>query len=210
MTAAGCDCKVGRTAERYGLDDLDAALLERRDAGASLRDLAGYVNRRVLRAAIERADGDLLSGGEPLFGALDPDEVVETVYETLADEGVEAERRARVRTRLAQAAVDVDRAEADWVTHPTVRAHLRDCLDVDTSASPALSAGEGLDTVEWAVARCTGVVEQTLQRLRSAGRLAVTAPEVDVSVRITCTECGTTYAPAELLDAGRCDCRDDR
>lgn len=207
--ALACDCKVGRAAERYGLDDLDAALLARHDDGASLRDLADYVNRRVLRAAIERADGELLEEGEPLFGALDDDEVVETVYAALADDDVAAERRARVRTRLSQASVDVDAAEAHWVTHPTVRAHLRECLEVDTSSTPALSTEEGLDTVEWAVARCTGVVEQTLRRLRSAGRLAVTEPEIDVSVRVTCAACGSTYAPAELLSAGRCDCPAD-
>lgn len=202
-----CDCKVGRSAARYNLDDLDAALQhQRNERDASLRDLAEYVNRRILGAAIERAAGDVLGGEDPLFGALDDGEVVSTVFETLTGGDVSAERRARVRTRLEQAGVDVDAVEADYVTHPTVWNHLRGCLDVDTSSTSTIDRSDATGTVEWARRRCESVVEQTFRRLRSAGVVSVSELDVSVSIRLTCSECEGSYSPLDLLDRGRCEC----
>lgn len=203
----GCGCKVGRVGEEYGLDDLDAELERRRAAGESLRDLAAYTNRRILGAALEAAPEPVFEGGGELFGALDRAEAVAAVYEALADDETGADRRARVRTRLEQAGIDVDAVTRHWVTHPTVRSHLRECLDIDTSPARRIDAEGALDTIEWARSRCVAIVQRTLERLQAAGALAITDADVSVSVRVACTACNESYSPSELLSRGRCDCR---
>lgn len=203
-----CGCKVGRSASRYGLVDLDETLRTRRvERGDSLRDLAAQVNRRILGAAIERADGIDVEEADPLYGALDDREAISTIFEALVDEDAPASRGARVRTRLEQAGVDVPTVEGDFVTHPTVRNHLRRCLDIETSSSSAIDADEATDTVEWARRRCASVVEQTFRRLRSAGVVSTGDLNASVTIRLSCPGCGETYSPAGLLERGRCECR---
>lgn len=204
--AADGRCKVGRVADRRGLDGLDDELVRRREAGESLRALADAVNRRVLAGALEAAGVD--DRGDELFGALAGERAVEAVYDALAGEA-EPARTARVRTRLEQHGVDVDALEDDWVTHPTVRRHLRECLGVDTAREPTITAEDAVDTVEWARARAAGVVERTFERLHAADLVRTSDLDVTVTLQLTCAACGNTYRPRELLDRGGCACEDD-
>ena len=206
-SSSQCGCKVGRAVETYGLDDLDAELRRRRrEREASLRELAAYTNRRILAAALDVVPADVFDGDSELFGALGRSEAVEAIYGALADDDVPPGRRARVRTRLEQTGIDVDEVTGDWVTHPTVRTHLRECLDIDTSSRRTVDLDDATNTIEWARSRCVAVVERTLDRLQSAGGIAVTEADVSVSIRITCTECRASYSPAELVSRGRCAC----
>ena len=199
-----CSCKVGRSADSYRLDGLDTELVRRRrEADASLRDLADYTNRRILEAALGAASVDL---ADTIYGAVGDDDAVEVLYDVLAGDDTPAERVARVRTRLSQEGVDVEAIRSDWVTHSTVRTHLRECLDVDTSREASISVEDGRDTMEWARNRCTNIVRETLARMRSAGLLATGPLDVSVSIRVTCTDCGATYRPDALLSARECDC----
>lgn len=201
-----CRCKIGRTIATYRLDDLEEDLVRRRHDGTSLRDLALYVNYRILETAIESASGSVLDDGG-LFGALDRQEAIATIYEALQGDGVAPDRRARVRTRLEQDGVDLDRLEDAWVTHTTVRRHLRECEDVDTSSEPTVDSESATTTIEWARSRCTAIVDRTLERLASADDLGIASPEVSVSIRVTCTACGATFEPGQLISRGHCDCR---
>jgi hypothetical protein len=198
-----CSCKVGRTAESYGLGDLDAELRRRQEADASLRDLADYTNRRVLEAALAAAPVDLT---DSLYGAIDDEDAVGVLYEALSSEETPTERVARVRTRLVQQGVDIEAIRSAWVTHTTVRTHLRDCLDVDTSREASIDIEEGRNTMEWARNRCANIVGGTLERMRSAGLLSTGPLDVSVTVRVTCTDCGASYRPDRLLSARECDC----
>lgn len=193
-------------AERRGLDGLDDTLVRRRrEDDASLRALADVVNRRVLSAAMAAAD---LDDADDLFGAVSGERAVETLYDALAGADAEPERTARVRTRLVQRGVDVAAVEDDWVTHPTVGRHLRECLDIDTSRESAITAADAVDTVEWARARAAGVVARTFERLERATVVRVGDLDVSVTVQLTCSTCGNTYRPRELLEGGGCACAD--
>lgn len=199
-----CSCKVGRNIENYRLGDLDAELVRRRrEADSSLRELADYINRRILEAALETAAVDL---SDTLYGAVDDEDAVGVLYDVFTDEETPTERLARVRTRLVQQGVDIEAVQSDWVTHTTVRTHLRECLDVDTSRDASITVDDGRDTIEWARNRCANIVEQTVERLRSAGALSTGPLEVSVTIRIACTDCGSTYRPGQLLSARECDC----
>lgn len=202
-----CGCKIGRDIDTYSLSNLNQDLLyQYHDEDASLRDLASYVNRRILNAALTEAEEDVFDSDQELFGALDRDDAIAAIYEALATDDVPAERQARVRTQLEQSGIDLDAIMDDWVTHPTVRSHLRECLDVDTSPSSDIDLADATNTIQWARSRCEGVVKKVLQRLEANTPLGIASPEVSVSVRITCTECHESYQPSELTTMDRCAC----
>lgn len=200
-----CSCKVGRVAERHGLDTLDEELVRRRrEEDASLRALADVVNRRVLSAVLAAHGVD--GGTNDVFGAISGERAVEALYEALAGDDARPERRARVRTRLEQHGIDVTSVTADWVTHPTVRNHLRDCLGIDTGRGGGITVEDAVDTTEWARARCTGVVARTFERLADADLVRTGELDVSVTIRLTCETCGNTYRPNRLIEAGGCAC----
>lgn len=190
--AAGC-CKVGRSADAYGLVDLDEALRRRHEEGEGLRDLAAFVNRRILGRAIADSDVDTVT---------DP----ETVYDHLVDDDLSAGRRTEIREKLVRGGVDLDSVESSYVSHQTVRDHLRQCLSIDTSARTDVDPASARGTIEWARARFLGIAERTLERLESTGALSVGTLEVTGTVRVTCTDCGETYRLGVLIDRGRCGC----
>lgn len=201
-----CGCKVGRVSEQYGLADLDAELRRRRrEDDESLRDLASYVNRRVVAAELDDVDA---IGEDEAFGALDREGIAEAVYGAL--DGDDPQRRARVRARLEQAGLDVEAIQARWVSHPTVGSHLRDCLVVETSRSTGIDRDGAIDTIEWAKARCVGVIERTFDRLSDAGLVDVADREVTVSIRVTCGDCGHSFSARELVADGTHDCPGSR
>jgi hypothetical protein len=202
--APPCSCKVGRNIEQYDLDNLNTELRDRRlEERTSLRDLADYVNQRVLAAALTAADVDVT---DALYGAVSDEDALTTLYEALASDDTPPERTARVRTRLAQRGVDIEAVEADWVTHPTVRTHLRECLDIETQRTATITADEARDTIEWARTQCANIVDQTFTRLRNANVLETGPLDVTVTIQVTCTDCGTTYRPHQLLSRRTCAC----
>lgn len=205
--SGACSCKVGRVADRHGVSGLDDELRRRREDGASLRALADHVNRRVLAASLDDETDGLV---DAVYGAVSGEEAVALVYDALAGDDVAPERTARVRTRLEQRGVDVDAVMDDWVTHPTVRGHLRECLGLDTSRGGTVSHDDAVDTVEWARARSERVVGRTFERLDDAGLVTTGDLDVAATFRLTCADCGETYRPSRLLDRGGCACdRDD-
>ena len=186
-------CKIGRDCAKYDLSGLDENLCRRRADGASLRDLQGFVNERVLERALADADAEVV--GDP-----------ENLYRLLRDEEVSSGRQAELRSRLERAGIDIETVEKDFVSHQTVRDHLKECLDVDTSRRSCIDVERATRTINWAESRSKAVIEQTLDQLRSADRLATEDLEVTQTVRVTCTGCGETYRVAELLDRGGCEC----
>ncbi|MFA9418252.1 rod-determining factor RdfA [Natrinema sp. HArc-T2] len=201
---AGCSCKIGRNIETYGLEELNADLVEkRREADASLRTLAAHCNRRLLEAALVTADVDVT---DAVFGAVHGDDVVELVYDALSNDDASPDTAARVRTRLEQQGIDIETIESDWVTHPTVRSHLNECLDIDTSRSGTITVEDARNTIEWARTQCTEIISRTITRLENAGLVTIGTPSVSVTVRITCMDCGERYRPTDLLTERTCAC----
>ena len=172
---------------------LDDELRRRRGAGASLRDLEKFLNERVLERALDEANAAVV--GDP-----------ESLCRTLRSSDVDAGHKAELRTNLERAGVDVNAVEGDFISHQTIRDHLRDCLDVDTSRETRIDRERGRTTISWAQSRSQAVIEQTLQQLRNAGELATGNLDVTQTARVTCTDCGATYRLDELLDDARCEC----
>lgn len=192
MSDDGCSCKIGRNARTYGLS-LDRELRQRHERGESLRALARIHNQRLLAAAL--ADVNAAIVGD-----------VDAIYGKLTDEDVSAGTRAEVRAQLSNAGIDVDALLDDFVSHQTVRTHLRNCADVDTSRSGDLTTDRARSIVEWARSRSEAVIERTVRRLGESDDFARSSLSVTQSVRVTCDDCGETYRLGEFLDQGGCDC----
>jgi hypothetical protein len=191
-----CSCKIGRVVRRYELGAFDRTLTDRREDGASLRDLETVVNEAILRAALRDADADVIGD-------------VSSVYEGLTGDEASAGERAELRGRLTRAGVDSDGLEADFVSYQTVRTHFRECLDYDTDRQSALSVEDARGTVEWARSRSEGIVERTLDRLADTDGFRAGDLTVSHVVRVTCEDCGATCPVDEFVDHRGCDCAAD-
>jgi len=188
-----CSCKVGRNAEKYGLETLDQQLLDRREDGASLRELESVVNTSILRTLLRDAETDLVGDAA-------------SIYEKLTDDDVSAGERTEVREWLAQADIDPDELTGDFVSYQTVRTHLRECLDVETNRTSTLSLEDAQGTIEWARSRSEGIVERTIERLNRNGDFDADAIEIGHVIRVTCTECAMSYPIDTFLQRGGCHC----
>lgn len=197
MTDEHGNCKIDRVARRWALETIDEQLLERREAGASLRDLEQFFNRQVLAAAMAETGIETVDGE------------VENLYHLLTDDDVSAGTRVEAESRLERHGLDPDAVESDFVSYQTVRTHLNDCLDVDTNRESGLEPTDGKNIVFKLLSRTESITERTIDRLRSSGHLTIGTPEVTLSLRVACSECGEEYPFGRLVDRGGCSCQED-
>ncbi|ERJ04903.1 hypothetical protein HLRTI_003134 [Halorhabdus tiamatea SARL4B] len=95
--------KVARVIDSYDLgigDELERRWLATDERGMSLRELATYVNREILEAAIEQSERSVL------------DVDVESVYERLTSDDVSEGVRTRSRRRLERNGVESRQSRA--------------------------------------------------------------------------------------------------
>lgn len=192
--APDCDCKVGRLRAEYDLPALDERIRRRRqEEEESLRDLASFVNTRALEKVIESADLDIV--GDP-----------QSVYRALTSEDVQPERTVRIRNTLIDANIDLESLTTDFVSYQTIRTHLNDCLNIDTSRSGVETVGEARSLVEWTRSRDERVIDAALRRLGRNGELSAGDISVTTTVVVTCGDCGVTKPVEEFLEHNGCDC----
>lgn len=200
-TPGPCDCKVGRVSEEFGLTGVDEELAARRrgESGppASLRDLAGYFNKEVVRGALAGTDESPLAGE------------AENIHRLLADDEVSSGTRIRVRKQLEGLGVDAEAVEAGFVSHPTMGRHLDGCLGAerpDTTGDRLETARERIFKLQSRVEAVTG---NTLSGLASAGLVAAGELTVTVDAQVVCETCGVHGDVAGFIERGGCDCRDE-
>lgn len=197
-----CSCKVGRVADRYELSSLNVELVERwvgDEGGYSLRELEDYLNREVLRAALEDAGAEVLDGE------------VENYYRLLTDEETSAGARVQAERRLERQGVDPDQVTADFVSHQTIHTHLRNCLDVvyESDSDPETRLDNARDFVQALQSRTGTVTENTLENLRDADVLDLERFDVFTDVMVSCSSCGRVRPVGEVFEDGGCRCQDD-
>ncbi|WP_435362264.1 rod-determining factor RdfA [Haloarchaeobius sp. DFWS5] len=192
--------KVGRLVDEYDLsglgDELERAWTGTGSEQASLRDLADRVNRRLLAAALARADVSL------------PDAEVATKYDLLAGDDVSPSARTQVRRGLERDGVDVEGVTRDFVSHQTVYRYLTNYRGVDheTSDSDRDRTASASQAMQRLASRTTAVAASNLDRLAAADDLTVGDTEVLVDVTVLCTDCGRSYDFSDLLARGHCAC----
>lgn len=193
--------KVHRLIDEYDLDGMGEQL-ERYWLGTegeqhSLRSLAELFNQRVLSSAMADAGLSSLDGE------------VENLHRLLTDDDVSAGMRTQARNRLARHDIDVEQVERDFVSHVAIHNYLTDVRGVD-QPSESLAAGDHVAkerrTIRRLRNRAATVTEQSIDRLRSEGHIALGEFDVLVEFSVACRDCGTSRRLDDLLDRQGCAC----
>lgn len=191
--------KVARLIDEYGLEGAGDELVRRWTAEgserSSLRELAGWFNRRLLGEAMRAAD----------LRAADPD--VASTHRRLVGDDVSDGVRTQTRTELASNGVDVDALLDDFVTYQAVRHYLTNYRNVAYQTPDDEEKLENdLDTIQRLTTRARTVVEDRIEQSVRAGRLSDGDFEVLLEARVFCRACGTQATVAELFEQRGCDC----
>ncbi|ELY49433.1 rod-determining factor RdfA [Natronorubrum sulfidifaciens] len=192
-------CKIGRVADRYDLSSLDADLIAywtgESEEQYSTRELATYVNQRVLESALQTA-GVAVKEGE-----------VENTYRLLTDTDVSSRTQVQTRTELERDGVPVEQVESDFVSHQTVYNHLTDCLETSLETpSDEERLERSVEKLGALQNRTAAVTADTISQLKRNGIVEMGEHSVTVSITVTCEECFQEYTVRELLDERACDC----
>lgn len=190
--------KVVRLIDEYDLDGVGDQL-ERRwtapgDDRMSLRVLADYFNRELLRSVMAEA------GLQPLDGE------VENTYRLLTDEGVTQADRTRAERRLEREGVDVETLRSDFVSYQAIRTYLKEYRDASYAADTRDRRTAERETAQRLRGRVLTVTDDGLDRLRRNGDIDLGEHRVFVEINVLCEDCGSQYGIEELLDRGGCDC----
>jgi hypothetical protein len=136
------------------------------------------------------------------------DDAERNTYRLLTDDDVADTSRYDARQRLRLAGVDVEEVEDDFVSHNAVYHHLNQCLGVDTSRNYTPNLSKGLVDIEKFIGRIKIVVSGEISRLSKYGRVAISEPEVIVSVKIRCGDCGRSHNIIHFMRNPKCPCAD--
>lgn len=200
-SSTSCGCKIGRISTRYELSELDTTLIEYWTGEASeqysTRELATYVNQRVLEAALETADVPVKDGE------------VENTYRLLTDDDVSSGTRVQTRNELQRDGVPIEQVESDFTSHQTVYNHLTDCLETSLEEpSDEDRLDRSSDKLGALQNRTSAVTTSTVEQLERNDILEIGDFNVVVSVTVTCEDCLQEYTVRELLERGTCQCHE--
>ena len=197
-SSEGTQSKVERVIAKYDLggidDELADAWMGEGDEHSSLRELATYFNRRVLRAAMTNA------GMDPLDGE------IENYHRLLTDEDISQGTLVEARKRLEQQGIDVEELTGDFVSYQSINRHLKGSLGVEYSAEELDRVKTAADSIASLQNRTVAVTEKSLRQLRDSGDLTLGDFDVFVDITATCTDCGETTTVRELLAEDGCRC----
>lgn len=191
--------KVDRLLTEYSLPGMDEQLIASwtgdADERRSLRDLAEYFNRELLRAAMAEAGMTTLDG-----------EVANT-YRLLTAEDVSTGVRTQAETTLERNGIDPQRLRTDFVSHQAIHTYLTKQRGVEHPSEPVGDrAGKTERTIRRLGSRLVAVAEKRLRSLRDAGTITLGTFSVLVDVYVVCEDCGTHTDVPTLLGDGGCDC----
>lgn len=189
--------KVARLLEEYDLQGLGAELEQlwtAEEDRRSLRELAAYFNRQLLRSALEEANVQTLDGE------------LENIYRLLTDDEVSSADRTRVRRRLERDGVDVDALESDFVTYQAVRTYLKEYRDAEYTPAETDPIERERTNFQQLRGRMVSVTEGKLEQLRDGGHLTLGEFRTLADVQVVCEECNSQFDVLDLLERGGCDC----
>ncbi len=192
-------CKVDRVRDKYDLYNLDARLEHRyRSTDEGVRQLEDWINCQILERAMEKAGMTVLDGEERNY------------YRLLTNDEVLDSARREARGELREASVDVDEVESNFVSYQTVRKHLNECLDIDTSRDYNPDPGADLQQIKKMRQRVTNVIEGSLARLSREDVAHIEDPSVTVSFKIRCGNCRRRHDVIEFLSGNAtCTCQSE-
>lgn len=194
--------KVERVLEKYELEGFGDYMVDRWTAveaseRLSLRALAREFNIRLLEERLTDTNA------EPIEGT------AESYYESLSGENVSSGVQTEVRRRLEQAGIDVDDLKSEFVSRQAIQTYLAKTRGANQPNQVSSISGSAVqETIDRLRERVRQVTTSRLERLRSAGKLALGEFRVVVDVQVYCRDCGAQQSLSELLAAEGCNCEE--
>jgi len=197
-SSRGRSSKVARLIEQYGLQGIGPQLEELwttddPDRRRSLRSLADFFNRQLLKQEMEQADMQTLDGE------------IENTFRLLTDDSVSRANQTRVRRRLEREGIDVDQLKNDFVSYQSMRTYLTKYRDAtyDNDTDPVASTKKMIQRLQ---SRVSNVVETKIATLKESGAVSVDDFQIIVDIRVICERCGAQKDVISFLDDKKCDC----
>ncbi|MFC7157512.1 rod-determining factor RdfA [Halomarina halobia] len=197
VRGSGRSPKVKRMIDKYGLGDAGEELearWTRIDDRWSLRDLAAWFNKRLLRNAMSEA------------GMNSVEEEIDNLYRLLTDDEVSGASRIQIERRLERAGLEPDELQRDFVSYQAIRTYLLKYRNAERVKDDRDQREKVAERVQKLAGRTATVTESQLEQLQAGGDLDVGPFRTMVDVRIYCEDCNTQYTVDELLEEGGCDC----
>lgn len=194
-------CKVGKGIKHIGDERLNDKIVTRySDDSVGLRDLETIFNSHLVSHMLSDLDGNVLEVLNRRETA-DP----ETLAEILHDD--EGKTIAGVRKTLEKAGVDVEQLTSRFVTYRTIKNHLNNCLEVDTSREEAepFSTNGAQAQIEWSASRHTDISKHSIERLAKFKDEIGSEVTVQTNTTVTCSSCGVEKPISSYLTDG-CHC----
>lgn len=186
-------CKIERVAEKYSLNEVDSFLKREHEDRTSIREMTDTLNRSIVRSAIE----DINQESDSYFS-------VDRVYDLITNDG-QPDYSDELRNKLKAADVSIRRLEIDTVSTETVRRHIRNCLDIESSRVTTLESGQ--QTINWSLSHHRSITEKTFNNLQKAGRIEIGDYEMKFTEpKVRCNDCANTYTMKEILNEQGCEC----
>ncbi|WP_276256539.1 rod-determining factor RdfA [Halomontanus rarus] len=197
-----CECKLGTVIDKYSIEQLDDKIVQgwvgETEERMSLRELAKYFNKQVLRAAMQDSACQFVDDG------------VETIYALLTDDDASMQVRQRVRTQLEDGGIDPDRVIEDFVSYQTVNRHLKQCHDVKRDAEPETDGQYVRRRIQKVYAlenKLDAVMNDILEQLDSTGRISLSDFETTIKMEIQCSNCGAHHNITDIVENRGCLCK---
>jgi hypothetical protein len=198
---SGRRIKVVRLIEEYELDDVGDRMEDRwtddGDERMSLRRLADYFNRAVLREAMSDA------GMQPLDGE------VENTYRLLDAGDVGEAERTRTRRRLEREGVDVEEVRNDFVTYQAIRTYLKEHRGATYDEEGPERTEVASETIQELRGRVVSVLDERIEGLRRNDDVELGEFRTLVDINVLCEDCGTQQSAETLIEGGGCDCSEE-
>ncbi|WP_435365749.1 rod-determining factor RdfA [Haloarchaeobius sp. DYHT-AS-18] len=191
--------KVSRLIERYNLGEETGADLVARWTGdgaerMSLRDLADYFNRKLLRAALQE------NGTHP------HEDEVESYYLRLTNPDISAGDRIEIETQLESSGIDVDALLSDFVSYQSIRTYVKSRGAEYEQTTDEAQIEKDAESIERLRSRLESVADERIDRLERTGRISVGDYSLLVEATVLCSDCGNQYDIAEFFRNEGCDC----
>ena len=194
--------KVDRLIREYELTGMGERMIDHWTGDGnerrSLRELADYFNRELLRTVMAEAGMTTLDG-----------EAANT-YRLLTADDVSTGVRTQAETTLERNDIDIEALTNDFVSHQAVHTYLTKQRGVERpseSTEDRIEKTEG--TIQRLSSRLVAVAEKRLRSLRDTETITLGTFSVLVDIRVVCEDCGTHADVRTLLADGGCECDTD-
>ena len=191
--------KVARLLETYEMEEVGDELAEAwvGESGdrKSLRELAEYLNKRLIEQMLEQAGEEQPFPGE-----------VDTIYAAVTDDETSRGLEQEVRGRLERAGVDFETLSGDLVSYQAVRTYLTSDRGIEYAREERDPIDSTRTQIQRLIGRLRAVSEQRIDDLESSGELTLGSYNLLVNLQLYCEDCGRQYSVEEVLENGGCDC----